>query len=124
MTFRVAHRITETIKERAVAKVRTKKVEAPPPKESKRGGFREGSGRKPIGGRSMDVGIYLRCSPEQKEALTAYVHGLSEERKSQGLPGVDLSTWIRELALKASGNERLGLAAQQRARAEASATIV
>lgn len=89
-----------------------------------RGGARPGSGRKPTSGVTMKTGIYLRCSGEQKTALHAYIDHLNEERAAAGLPPVDLSTWIRELALKHSGNEDLGMAARARARAEEAASIV
>lgn len=72
----------------------------------------------------MDQGIYLRCSDAQKTALTEYVDELSAARVADGKPKVDLSTWIRELALKHSGNEHLGAAAQARAAAEAAESIV
>lgn len=90
----------------------------------KRGGRREGAGRKPTAGVAMDTGIYLRCSGEQKEALQGFIDGLNADRAGKGLPEVDLSTWIRELALKHSGNEHLGMAARARAQAEAAASIV
>lgn len=96
----------------------------PTPEAPKRGGRREGAGRKPAGGETMDKGIYIRCSDEQKSALQGYIDELNAEREGAGLPKVDLSTWIRELALKHSHNEHLGLAARARAQAEAAATIV
>lgn len=89
-----------------------------------RGGARAGAGRKPTTGEAMDKGIYIRCSETQKDALQGFIDGVNEERKAKGLPEVDLSTWIRELALKHSGNEHLGLAARARAQAEAASSIV
>lgn len=100
-------------------------VPAPEPEvKSSHGGRREGAGRKPTGRSAMSAGIYIRCSPEQKEALGAFVRELSEAREAEGLPKVDLSTWLRELALKHSGNEDLGLAAQARKAARALESIV
>lgn len=114
-----------------MAKTRTRAPQAPttpvPPaaEESKqRGGARAGAGRKPTTGVAMDKGIYIRCSDEQKEALQTFIDKMNEERKAKGLPEVDLSTWIRELSLKHSGNEHLGLAARARAQAEAASSIV
>jgi len=72
----------------------------------------------------MKQGIYLRCSEAQKAALVAYVEELSAKRLEDGLPKVDLSTWIRELALKHSGNESLGAHAAALRAAEAAASIV
>lgn len=107
--------------------VRKKKKTLPAPAEEKKkshGGRRDGAGRKPILGTAMSTGIYIRCSPEQKEALSVFVKALSAERVAQGLPNVELSTWLRELGLKFSGNEELGLAAQARKAAEEAASIV
>lgn len=93
-------------------------------KKGTHGGVRPGAGRpKKVDG-GMKQGIYLRCSAEQKAALVAYVESLSADRVAKGLPKVDLSTWIRELALKHSGNEDLGAAAAARRAAEAAASIV
>lgn len=102
-----------------MAKTRRKKTA-----KGTHGGQRPGAGRpkKVTGG--MKQGIYLRVSEEQKAALVAYVEEMSAERQAQGLPKVDLSTWIRELALKHSGNEHLGAAAAARKAAEAAASIV
>lgn len=72
----------------------------------------------------MNTGIYIRCSTEQKEALGAFVRELSKAREAQDLPKVDLSTWLRELGLKHSGNEEFGLAAQARKAAEDLGSIV
>lgn len=88
------------------------------------GGRRKGAGRKPTGASAMSAGIYIRCSSEQKEALGAFVKELSEDREAKGLPGVNLSTWLRELALKHSGNEDLMIAAQARRVAEDFDSIV
>ena len=88
------------------------------------GGYRAGAGRKPTLGKTMDAGIYISCSADQKEALAAHVEALSAKREAAGLPKVDLSTWVRELALKHSGNEHLGLAAQAKARAAAAESLV
>lgn len=109
-------------------KTRTKKAQPaeiqPEPERGSHGGYRPGAGRKPSTGTTMAAGIYLRCSEEQKAALAAYVEQLSADREARGLPKVDLSTWIRELALKHSGNEHLGLAAKARATADAAASIL
>lgn len=106
-----------------MAKTRRSK-ETTPKKKGTHGGARPGAGRpKKVDG-GMKHGIYLRCSSEQKAALTAFVKDMSEKRKAEGLPKVELSTWIRELALKHSGNSDLGAAAKARAEAEAAASIV
>ncbi len=112
-----------------MAKTRTRAPQLPPavyaaPPEPKRGGSRKGAGRKPVGGESMDRGIYIRCSKVQKDAIQFYIDSMNATREVKGLPEVDLSTWIRELALKHSGNEKLGLAARALAQAEAAASIV
>jgi hypothetical protein len=75
-------------------------------------------------GQAMTTTIAIRCTKEQREALMEFVDGLSTARIERGLPAVDLSTWIRELALKYSGNDRLGMAAQAEAKARAAASIV
>jgi hypothetical protein len=73
----------------------------------------------------MDVAICLRCSGEQKDAMEQFVTELNAKRKAQGIPGkIKLATWIRELALKHSGNEELGQAARIREKAIAAASIV
>lgn len=106
-------------------KTRTKKTPEPEtPAKGRNGGHRPGAGRKPTHGTTMRAGLYIRVSEEQKAALTAYVETLSAERQAEGLSAVDLSTWIRELALKHSGNAHLGLAAVARRQAEAAASIV
>lgn len=103
-------------------KTRQRKPKNPPKKQH--GGVRQGAGRpKKVDG-GMKVGIYLRCSRDQKDALVRYVDILSASRIAQGLPKVELSTWIRELALKHSGNEALGAAAAARRAADAASTIV
>lgn len=104
-----------------MAKPRTKKKNQP---KGTHGGARPGAGRPKKTEGGMKQGIYLRCSVEQKEVLTAYVAELSANRIAKGLPKVDLSTWIRELALKHSGNEHLGAAAAALKAAEAAASIV
>ena len=105
-----------------MAKTRRKKK--PQPTKGTHGGVRPGAGRpKKIDG-GMKLGIYLRCSAEQKAALVSYVEDLSTKRIVKGLPKVELSTWIRELALKHSGNDHLGAAAAARRAAEAAASIV
>ncbi len=96
---------------------------ASPPKKQ-HGGRRPGAGRKPAGAKAMSAGIYIRCSEEQKAALAEFVENMNAVRASQDLYKVDLSTWIRELALKHSGREDLGLAAQARRKAAAAASIV
>lgn len=53
------------------------------------------------------VGIFSRCSDEQKEAMQTYVDGLNPERIKKGLPPLKLSTWVREIALIQSGNKHL-----------------
>ncbi|HHH30976.1 MAG TPA: hypothetical protein ENK57_21890, partial [Polyangiaceae bacterium] len=74
-----------------------------------RGGARKGAGRKPLLGAKMEAGVYVRCSEEQKSAFESFITDLNEKRKAKGYPGkVSLSTWLRELALKHSGNEELG----------------
>ena len=93
-------------------------------KKVAKGGTRVGAGRKPIGADTMKAGIYVRCSQEQKDAMEAFVAGMSEDRERRGLPRVDISTWLRELGLKHSGNEHLGAAARARAKAEAAESIV
>lgn len=126
LTRRRARRITErttTTKGRTMPKTR-KKRGASNGAPAGHGGKRPGAGRKPRSGRTMKAGIYLRCSHEQKEALEEHVRQLSEQRQAKGLPKVDLSTWIRELALKHSGNDHLGLAAAAHRKAEAAASIV
>ena len=69
-------------------------------------------GRPSYGEKAMKAGIYIRCSDDQKNAISEYVDGLNEQRASEGLPRIDVSSWIREIALKYSGNSDLGLAAQ------------
>lgn len=69
-------------------------------------------GRPSFGDKPMKSGIYIRCSEEQKNAIIKYVDGLNNSRKNEGLPRIDVSSWMRELALKYSGNEELGMAAQ------------
>ena len=96
---------------------------SPPPKKQ-HGGRRPGAGRKPAGAKAMSAGIYIRCSEEQKSALAAFVEDLNDSRAAGGLSKVELSTWIRELALKHAGREDLGLAAQARRKADAAASIV
>lgn len=97
---------------------------APSPEKKKHGGRRVGAGRKPSGAKAMSAGIYIRCSEEQKAALAAFVDDMNADRAARDLGKVDLSTWIRELALKHSGREDLGLAAQARRKAEAADSIV
>lgn len=67
-------------------------------------------GRPPYGDKPMKSGIYLRCSDDQKAAITEFVENLNEKRRAEGLPRIDVSSWIRELALKHSGNSHMGLA--------------
>lgn len=107
-------------------KTRTRAATEPTPQpvEKARGGARAGAGRKPTTDTAMDTGIYLRCSDTQKLALQGYIDDLNKKRKAEGKANVDLSTWIRELALKHSGNDHLGLAARARAQAEAASDIV
>lgn len=69
-------------------------------------------GRPSYGEKPMKAGIYIRCSEEQKTAISEYVDQLNEDRKIEGLPRIDVSSWIREIALKHSGNSHLGMAAQ------------
>jgi hypothetical protein len=71
-----------------------------------------GSGRRPMLKTKMSAGIYIRCTEEQKVALVEFVRQLSDDRMSKGLSKVEVSTWLRELGLKYSGNEELGIAAQ------------
>lgn len=108
-------------------KTRHKRRESEPAPEpepiKKHGGRRAGAGRKPAGAKAMSAGIYIRCSEEQKSALAGFVEDLNFERVADGLSRVDLSTWIRELALKHAGREDLRLAAQARRKAEAAASI-
>lgn len=82
------------------------------------GGARKGAGRKVVAGVVMETGIYVRCSKEQKELLSKFVEDVSQERQLNGLPAINLSTWMRELALKYSGNEHLSMAAYARRLAE------
>ena len=89
----------------------------------------EVSGKKKAGahphyGTAMDTALYVRCNHEQKEAIEAFVRELSAKREAQGFSKVNVGTWIRELALKHSGNDHLGLAAQARAKAESASSIV
>lgn len=91
-------------------KSRTKKPAEPEKKAN--GGRRPGAGRKALGDKPMSAGIYIRCTAEQKEALADFVAELSVARQANGQSKVDLSTWLRELGLKHSGNEDLGLAAK------------
>lgn len=104
---------------------RRKKRSAPtPPEKKQHGGRRAGAGRKPTGARAMSAGIYLRCSDEQKAALAAFVEAMNVDRIKSNLSKVELSTWIRELALKHAGREDLGLAAAARRKAAAADSIV
>ena len=96
----------------------------PEPEKKKHGGRRAGAGRKPAGARAMSAGIYIRCSEEQKGALAAFVEALNTDRIKSNFSKVELSTWIRELALKAAGREDLGLAAAARRKAAAADSIV
>jgi uncharacterized protein YkwD len=73
---------------------------------------------------AMRTSIFIRCTEDQKAALKEYIDEINEDRAEKGLPRVDLSTWIRELALKHSGNEDLGMAAAALAAAKAAASIV
>lgn len=94
-------------------------------KKATHGGKRDGAGRKPIQGNStMNAGIFVRCHDEQKDAIEGYVEKLSGKREAKGLSKVAVSTWLRELALKESGNEHLGMAAQSRKAAEDADSIV
>jgi hypothetical protein len=80
-------------------------------KKSKHGGARSGAGRRTLVSGGMSEAIYFRCSLQQKEAIARYVSELSRKRTARGLPAVDISTWLRELALKHSGNSQLSAAA-------------
>ncbi len=105
---------------------RRKKRSAPAPEAEKKqhGGRRAGAGRKPSGARAMSAGIYIRCSEEQKAALGEFVDNMNRVRAAQDLSKVELSTWIRELALKHAGRDDLGLAAAARRKAAAADSIV
>jgi len=85
------------------------------------GGKRQGAGPPTgtrSGGQPMDTGLFVRCSLEQREAIKAHVEELSTKRQSAGLPKINTTTWLRELALKHAGREDLGMAAQARREAE------
>lgn len=103
-------------------------TKAPAKKKSatkKKGGAREGAGRKPTLGKKMQAGIYVRCSDEQKDALQAHVDKINAARAEEGIASnVAVSEWMRELALKHSGNEHLGAAARAMAASKAAASIV
>ncbi len=88
-----------------------------------RGGKRAGAGRPPQAS-SLSAGLFIRTSEDQKAALLLFISGFNEKRAAKGLPRVELSTWVRELALKHSGNENLGAAAKAVKDAEAAAGIV
>lgn len=84
----------------------------------------ETRGRPPTNPHTMTTSIFIRLTDEQKDALKEYIADVNAERAGDGLPRIDLSTWIRELALKHSGNSHLGSAAQALAAAKAAAAIV
>ena len=65
--------------------------------------------------------IFFRCTVDQKKALEAYVAMLNKKREKEGQESVGLGTWLRELALKHSGNDHLTVAAQALAAARAAA---
>lgn len=67
-------------------------------------------GRPSLGDAARRASIAIRCTVEQREAIQQHVDELSEERAKKGQPPVDLTTWLRELALKHSGNSHLGIA--------------
>lgn len=102
-----------------MSKTRTKKQAPTEPEKTKgkHGGARKGAGRPRSTPSVLTQGIYTRCTPEQKAALTAHVSELSEKLGSK----IDLSTWLRELALKHSGNGHLGAAAAAQAAADKAA---
>ncbi len=108
---------TEVARERRRKQAPETAPETPAPAKGTHGGARAGAGRpKKVAG-GMKIGIYIRCSADQKAALVEHVAGLSAERTARGLPKLELSTWMREIALKHSGNEDLGAAAQAARRA-------
>ncbi len=89
--------------------MKTRKKKEPP---KKNGGRRAGAGRKAFGEEPMNAGVYIRMTNEQKTALLMFVKALSSKREENGQSKVTLSTWLRELGLKYSGNEELGVAAK------------
>lgn len=95
--------------------------------KTQHGGKREGAGRKPdLDSGALDKSICLRCNQAQKDALNEFIENapFNKEREAKGLKKIDLATWLRELGLKHSGNEKLGLAAKLRAEAEAASSFV
>ena len=72
---------------------------------------------------SKRSGSYVRLSEEQFTALEEYIGELNVKRAAAGLRNMRLSTWLRELGLKHSGNEHLGAAAQALKEAEAAQVL-
>lgn len=73
-----------------------------------------GAGR-PIEGKSAkNTGIFVRIEKTQRAAIEKYLVKLNASRVKKGLPKIKLSSWLREVGLKHSGNEELGAAAKAR----------
>lgn len=77
---------------------------------------KEGKTGRPESASPLKVMMCTRVSQEQKDAIEKYVH------KKFG-KDMDVGTWLRELALKHSGNEHLGAAARAQAAADAAGKL-
>lgn len=107
----------KTTKKKTTKKPATKKPSKATKKPAKK------RGRPAQGDKSKRSGVYVRLEEDQHRALEAYCEDLSEERLAKGLKKMPVSTWLRELALKHSGNEALGAAARLRAEAAAASEL-
>jgi len=90
-------------KTRTRMRTRTRKAK----KVVQRGGPRPGAGRKPKIEGGLSFRYLVRFSPFQKEALDEYIENCNYERAENGLPMIELSSWIRKTLLEASGNDDL-----------------
>ena len=54
-------------------------------------------------------GITIKLTYEQKQAIKRYIAKLNRDLISQGLPKISETSWLKELALKHSGNSDLGI---------------
>lgn len=84
---------------------------------------KRGRGRPVIGKEKQRTGVLVRMEDEQREAIEEYLEELNEKREGKGLKPLPISTWMREIALKHSGNAELG-AAGKAARAAKAGSIL
>ena len=84
---------------------------------------KRGRGRPVIGKEKQRTGVLVRMEDEQRDAIEEYLEELNAKREAKGLKPLPISTWMREIALKHSGNSELGAAGKAARAAKAGSVL-